>query len=82
MLEDNSITIGKVVWIGRTPGKRVGEAECDYEYSIKGQIIRKTSERPADLDMNIGDCYEVKYSNNDPEISVLEISKGRMDCND
>ena len=82
MLLDYSITTGKVVWIGRTPGKRVGQPECDYEYSVNGQIIRRTSERPEDLDINIGDCFEVKYSNKDPGISELEIIKGKVACDE
>ena len=82
MLEDNSITIGKVVWIGRTPGRTVGIPQCEYLYLVNGQEIRKRSERPGSLDMNIGDCYEVRYSNNDLEISELGITKGKINCKD
>ncbi|MFT2008423.1 DUF3592 domain-containing protein [Pontibacter sp. 13R65] len=80
MLKDYSITTGTVVWIGRTPGKRVGQPECKYEYSVNGQVIRKTSVRPENWDVDIGDCLIVKYSNKDPEMSELEISKGKVAC--
>ena len=76
MLKNSSYTTGKIVRVGKRPGITTA-SECQYEYIVNGQKCRRTSLRS---DVNIDDCYEVKYSLKEPEISELNIENGKVPC--
>ena len=82
LLVDCSSTKCKITWIGFSSGKRVGQPECNIEYLIDNKIYKANAERPEDLDINVGECYEILYSNKDFKVFKIQFDKGSISCDD
>lgn len=73
------IIIGKVVWIGQSAGKRVGQCEVKCNYTYKSKNYQRNFECK-DLNVDVGDCVEIIQSLDDDNISDINYKKGRINC--
>jgi hypothetical protein len=69
-----TIVKAKVIWIGQSAGKRVGQCEIKCDYTFNSKHYQRNFECN-DLIINEGDCIEIFISNEDNNIAQINYSK-------
>jgi len=74
-----TIIKAKVLWIGQSAGKRVGQCEIKCDYTFNSKKFQRNFECK-DMIINEGDCIEIIISNEDNNIAQINYSKGKVLC--
>ena len=78
-LKNYNTAIGIVTMHTRTVGDRVGQPEIVCKVLIDGKE-RLINYETKNLDVQVGDCVEIKYSVENPKINELNYEKGKIPC--
>lgn len=74
-----TIVIGKVIWVGQSAGKRVCQCEIKCYYTFKSKSYQRNFECKG-LAVDVGDCLEIIQSLEDDNVSQINYSKGKVNC--
>ena len=80
-LENSEITTCKIVGFGLSQGGHgLTPKVVYYEYYVKGILYKNDSFFPDDNSIKVGNCYKLKYSVGNPNISEVLFENGAIDC--
>nr|WP_320058453.1 hypothetical protein [uncultured Bacteroides sp.] len=76
-MKNSSVTICKIVGFGHSSGRASSEVAI-YEYRVNGKLYKSDSPFPSDKSIKIGDCYNLKYSIDDPQVTDVLFEDGKV----
>jgi hypothetical protein len=80
-LKNSAVTVCTIVGFGQASGGSGLRPEVvKYEYHVNGVLYNDDSSFPDDNSVKVGNCYNLKYSIDDPRVTEILFKDGIVDC--